>query len=611
VNRVTTLHSIRERLFHRRHETRRLPKTVALATLDRIIKDLEGLNHSTERDFLAVGEKLSIFRSTARQISSDMALVAELISGEHANNAAQALTITLVHSRQTGARIEQSCQALTSVRELSSQLQRGFAGLPNMVSIFRTLCTMTRIETSRLGGEGADLSHLTAEVRPLSESIQSSGERVIEASGRLDQEVQSAIRTGEELRIAQNKELPALIASVLDSLGELEQRRQLALESSSRQAAQYTAICQALEGVVESIQFHDITRQQVEHVAGALRQLRSAWTTGGESRDPRVGDSRAVLTLQSSQLAEAARIFASSVEQLQGDLASIAQRMESASESIRALTGISGDDRDSFFLKMENQFSAILKMLGACQAAQAEMDSTGSGLEQTIATMRDSVAEIRGTEIQIQRISTNATIRATHLGAAGVALNKIAEVMQRLALESNANTEQVAAMLDQMTGAAARVSGPENDAPGAKTVTPGVAEQMQQAIGELHGSSESSFRRVDEIAGLGSQLAQDIAAIRASFQAGRIFEETVDRARADLKTLGAHDGPASLEALGADATQHLEALAQTYTMQRQRDVHRSIVQAASISGATSVPAVRPPPSEVSGDAGLGDNVELF
>ncbi len=62
------------------------------------------------------------------------------------------------------------------------------------------------------------------------------------------------------------------------------------------------------------------------------------------------------------------------------------------------------------------------------------MDATATGLQETIGRMRSAVDQIRGTEIQIQRISTNATIRATHIGAGGVALNKIAEVMQHLAL---------------------------------------------------------------------------------------------------------------------------------------------------------------------------------
>jgi len=85
------------------------------AGVERVARDLESLNRSTERDFLAVGEKLMEFRSTARRIASDMAALTELISGEQARNASRALNRTLDHSREMDARIGRSGQALVRV----------------------------------------------------------------------------------------------------------------------------------------------------------------------------------------------------------------------------------------------------------------------------------------------------------------------------------------------------------------------------------------------------------------------------------------------------------------------------------------------------------------
>jgi hypothetical protein len=180
----------------------------------------------------------------------------------------------------------------------------------------------------------------------------------------------------------QLQEMPALISNVIESLRLFEERRQLAMESSRRQAAQYAAVSQAIDDLVGSIQFHDITRQQVEHVVQALRHLRNSWRSGHGVEGSSSLDTRSILTLQSSQLAEAARTFASSIERMQGDLENIGARVENASEAVQALMGFSGSDQDSFFAKMEGQFAAILKMLGTCSAAQAEMDSTAPGLEE-------------------------------------------------------------------------------------------------------------------------------------------------------------------------------------------------------------------------------------
>ncbi len=576
----------------------------AARTVGRLIGELETLNRSTERDFLAVGEKLMSFRSSALQIASDMAVVIELISGEHGREASHALSRMLDHSKQIDARIGQSTQALARVQDLAGRMQSSFSGLPNMVSMFQTLCTLTRIETSRLGGAGADLSHLTAEVRPLSESIQSSGAGVIEITLLLGQEIQAAIRSSSELQNTQLKEMAALISGVIGSLGSFEERRKLALESSDLQAAQYAAVCEAINDLVGSIQLHDITRQQVEHVIESLRQFRITAENpdGGMS----ASGARTILTLQSSQLADAARVFAASIERIEHDLESIAARLESATETVSALMGVSGNEQSSFFLEMESQFSAILNVLGACTAAQAKVDSTAAGLEETIGRMRASVGEIRVTEIRIQRISTNATIRACHLGSAGGALNKIAEEMQRLAQESNTTTEEVALTLDEMSTAAG-YEGPGHPGLEAESMTNQVANEMRHALGELHSSSESSFSRVNHIAALSSQLAADIAVVRGGFSAGRVFAEVVARVRCELQEVGAHAEGALLEEPGIAASEHLEHLAKTYTMQSQHDVHQSIVAGTGMPVAVAQTISKAPPAE--GD--LGENVDLF
>lgn len=576
-------------------------------TAGQIIRDLENLNRSTERDFLAVGEKLMEFRSTARQIAADMAVLTELISGEQGRNASQALAGMLEHSQEMDARIGQSGQAWGQVRDLSGRIRLAFAGLRNTVSVFRTLCTLTRIETARLGTSGDGFGDLAAEVRPLSELIQSSGEGVIESSSRLDQSVQSAIRSGSDLRARQLQELPALIAGVIQGLQSFEERQQRAAESTARQAAQYEALSKAVDGVVQSIQFHDITGQQIEHVAQALRQLRSESGSGRGSRDSLPEEARAILSLQSSQLAKAAGIFASSIERIERDLESIAARVQEMAEASRALMGISGDDQDSFFLRMEGHFTAILRMLSSCAAAQAEMGSMAAGLEETIGRMRDSVAEIRGIEIRLQRTAVNAVIRAARIGATGNALNVIAEGIQRLALDSNANTEDAAGTLEAMSEAARRVSGGSGGAASdARGSTNEVIERMRRAILELHSSSESSFSRVNQIAASGAGLAAAIGAARGGFSAGALFAQVVHRARGELERIGAQAGDGPLESAGAAATEQLEGLAKRYTMQTEREVHESVARGSAIAEALAAP-----PGTAIGDGDLGDNVELF
>jgi len=112
---------------------------------------------------------------------------------------------------------------------------------------------------------------------------------------------------------------------------------------------------------------------------------------------------------------------------MERDLESIAVRAQDMAQASRELAGISTDDQDSFFLRMEADSRPSSRCSTICTTAQADMQSTAQKLEEIIAGMQNSVAEIRGIEIRIQRIATNATIQATHIGAAGDASTSLPE----------------------------------------------------------------------------------------------------------------------------------------------------------------------------------------
>ena len=558
-----------------------------------VIANLEKLNRSTEQDFLAVGGKLMQFRSAAGQISSDMAALSELISGEPGRKACEALNSLLEHSRQMDARIERGGQALSGVSDLSTRLRQAFSGLPNRVSVFRTLCTLTRIETTRLGSAGVDFGNLAEEVKPLSERIQSGGESVLGTASELDRDVQSALKKGSDLQAKELKDLHALIANVLDSLNSFEERRRRAREMSTQQASQYAAVCDAIDELVRSVQFHDITRQQVEHIAKALRECNAS-----------AGDIRVILGLQASQLAEAARVFASSVASIERNLDAIAVRVRDMAEASRTLMGMSEDDQDSFFREMEGALSSILAAAGASNATECQIGEIGVRLRETVCRMRESIAETRGTEISIERIAINATIRATQIGAAGNALNVVAEVMRGLALDSNRNTEDVAGALDSMLEAVNRLYGGRGEEQDAQEER--IFDETRSAILELHSSSDQSSRRLNQIVALGARLASDIGSLRSGFAAGRMFAEVAERTRSTLERIGAETGQVSAENAGSETARQLEHFAKTYTMQRQRDVHESVLAGAAMAVAPTEAARAP-----AGETELGANVELF
>jgi len=562
--------------------------------LAKTITDLQSLNGNTEREFLAIGGKLTEFVGGARRLSTDMAAL-EQIFQEQDRQASEVLGRVLERSREMEARAATGDQALSAVRDSARQIGRTFRGFQDTVASFQVLGSLTRIETARLGASGTEFGYLAAEVATLTQSIEASGQRIQEASSALHRQMQDALTQVTGLRASVLDQLPRLIADVTGGMRSVEERHRRAIDVFLRQAAEYKEVSGAFEDLISAVQFHDITRQQIEHVVEALARLRAEG-----SAEP-----RPVLALQASQLLHAEQVFGSSVGRIEHDLEGIAARVREMAGTSQKLLGTSANEQASSVQQLESRLKAILQALATCEQGETETQGVVTRLGETVARMRDSVAEMREIEIRIRRIALNATIRAVQIGDAGNALNVLADVMLRLAADSAKLTDAVAESLDGIAGAASRLSDGRTAGDGAESATRSILSGMTTAISELHASSEAGIVRLNQITAIGARLGDQIQGARASFSAGAMFTETILGARSSLEKMCAQYTPS-----GADLTVHeLDDFAARYTMQAERDVHASVTAGNGSLAPEGQPPDRDQPEQETSE--FGANVELF
>lgn len=401
------------------------------------------------------------------------------------------------------------------------------------------------------------------------------------------------------------------------SLESLDDRHRRAIEISLQQAAEYKEVSAAIEDLSTALQFHDITSQQIEHVASALKRLRTEFPEGGRSHSGAPPNTPGVWKLQSSQLAHAEQIFGSSVRRIESDLDSLAGRMRKMAETGKTLMGLSADEQDCFLLQMEDHFKAISKIAGTCAAAEAETQATLAELTGALGRMRESVSKICEIEICIRRIAINATIRAVQIGDAGAALHVIADVMQRLADDSKRITDKVDEALDAISDTANRLSDGSGWVRSSEhSEADEVLADMGTAILELHSASASSFSCLNQITALSARLGDDIQSVRAGFSAGTLLAEGVSRARQALEEIGDRAGMAPSGSSTVPAEGHLDDFAAHYTMQAERDVHESVATGAAVprlQAESRDGSVAPAEGVKTGtdEEDFGDNVELF
>lgn len=557
------------------------------ATLTRVIADLDNLNRNTEQDFLKIGGKLAGFIATLDVISSGLASLTGVISRQHGSRASQALTGALGCSTEMAERAEKDKTLLGKIHHEAKRLSHTLSGFQGTVSTFHTLGVLTRIETARLGGAGGGFGALADEVKLLTENVQARIESALDTGAQLIPQIEGAMQGISALEEGQAKDLPSVISGVQARLSSLRDAQIRVQHSSVRLGSEYRKISEDFQELVVSLQFHDITRQQVEHVNDVLRRLCSQPPQAGQ---PGLAG---ILALQSSQLAGAVETFASSTASISRSLDDIAARVGKMSEECVALTGISDDEKNSFFTQMEEGCAAILASFSRCAANEAATRDTSGSLRQTIAKMRGSVDEIREIEIHMQRMALNGSISAAHIGAPGDTLGVLAGAMQQLALDSHDLSDSLVETLNTMSDAATSLS----ERAGLDSAC---VDSLSQAVAELHSSTEESGVQVAQIVASAVRLREELSAAGESFSVGALFAQAAGSARELLHKVIEQHPSSSPQGSLADFATH-------YTMQAEHDVHRSVT--AGMTG--TPPESETPVCETPVEEELGENVEFF
>jgi hypothetical protein len=567
--------------------------------------DLELLNHNTEQDFLKIGTKLAGFMEAVNLISSELSALAGLITGEQGRGASDALTAALDLSAEIGKRSEDGKGELAGMRQEADRFRRTLAEFQKTISRFHTLEVLTRMETVRLRTAGSDFGNLADDMKSLAGEVHAHLQSALDMAALLIIPMENALRDIRALEEGPSRDLPAVMSRVQANLSSFRKIQERVHGSVLRLRTKSDAISAAFTKVVISIQFHDITRQQVEHVVEVLGRLSEA------PSQPK--GAAAALKLQSSQLADAARKFGTSVASVGSNLDEVAAHVLEMVEESQTLSNSSALEKDSFLLPMAQGCTAILDNLTLCGETETAVEVISSRLSEPIGRMRESIEGIQEIEIQMRRMALNANIRAAHIGVAGNALIVLSGNMQELAGDCAQRTGCLLEGLGSMRSAAIRLSGQrESSAVHLRGDQERCMNGLRAAVADLHSSSESSLVQTALIADGGARLREELAATRESFSIGVLFSEAICRARASLDRIAGEiqETPES-HSLGGGA-EALEEFATNYTMQSERDVFQNAAVPASDAASPRVEpseSLLPEPGQEPGDAG-GD-VEFF
>lgn len=585
-----------------------------------LLPRLSGVIKDREEDFLRLGSTVFGINSQAGAFSSaarDMASSA----GEGALQAA----VAELHERAGEARAifssassEEQLQGVTEVMGLIRNLAQAMEQFGPLVQTLKVLEITTRIESARLGSAGAGFTTLADDVKALSKVIAEHAGKIDEHSRLLMNQV-AAVRDRGRLQLAaQERVVEEMFASLFAGIDKLEAMRADSIALVRDLAKGSRQVAESMGQVIESVQFHDITRQQVEHVEEILGQA-----VDEVERLPRESSDtpglaawvRDVLRLQAPQLRQTEEMFRQAVDGLIGNLGDIAGNIDGLQGRITAVAYADQSGGASILDAIRNQIARVMDAMHATGDEVSGMSRSMAGMAQTIATVGTFVRGIEDIGEEIELIALNARVKAAHTGEQGRTLGVIAMEIQNLSMDARNRTGKVAEILTRISAVAERLSELARASDVAERVG-GIEARFEAVLDRLAGLDSDLGMSIEHLSKLGQGLVGQIRALTSSIR----FHEAVSPQLLGLEKeiSGLEDAfrPFAGALDAARQPEKLQAQLSRYTMDSERLVHLAVLgHQAAPSASDDVELFGDDNVELFGDDSVelfgDDNVELF
>ena len=576
--------------------------TSVAESLRNVSEKLKNLSTSTERDFLAVGGKLEAIMIRARQKAQTLAGLLDNVDGEQGQALASSLDQVTAWADGIGQGVSAE-MSLASLLKVVRSVSIPLWNLKSAVQILRAMGVTMRVEGVRLDSQSSDFEVLGREVGCLAVSADKKADVILDAAIILSRRLEHTQFTAARLGREQQEKLVRLMAECSAGLADL--RAEHTAIGNVSQSAQdgFQRVVTGIGHLVVNLQFHDSTRQRLDHVEEALMRLAADFA---EDSGAQAGSCVPALELQAAQLNDASRSFQTAVGQGRADLQELSETAAGFARMARQLSGNTSRIAGS---GMEDHFSTVGTAVADWSVSRDTLAEAANQALDACSRMSGMVFEVEAVGRHMFRLALNAEIQAFHMSSSGVVMVAVADNIRGVSRDASTNAAAVSRVLREVQTSAERLaSALGGDLSTQSREAGAMAPRIGEAAAELHARNGQSHLALQSIADDGDALAQEIAELREGLTADQVMTEVSSACLDCLETIAAAARKTSGD---PDSEQHaaiLHEALQSYTMRAEREVHESLMGVAAAPSEAVLPL--PAPSGV-GDTGLGDNVELF
>jgi hypothetical protein len=578
------------------------------STLNDLCKRLDGLVSSSETSFIDMGIKLKEFHQRAQGMCDKSNEMVGIMTSEGLSEAIEGLSSILKELKEFMDSPEQSFSRIVDVfnehvmtlKKVSSSLEE----FNMLVLNLSMLGFLTRVENAHLFTHNTGFASLTDDVRHLAQIIKEKSSQINSKSDSVLSFIDQAQGKVSDFQVIQREQIRIMMEKALINHRSLTNKHNTTSGSAQAIEQGTKKIASSIADIVMSMQFHDITRQQIEHVKEVLMSLCTRIKEGGHTTEEVAAFVRDVCSLQHAQIRQSKEELTNAVANIIHNLKTIVTSVGEIQKVTQNVASASETEGVSFMEEIDAGISSIVQSMRASSDEQAKISDTVNSTSEMVSEMSGFVRDIETLGLNLQLIALNARIKAAHLGQEGAVLDTISGGIYELSKNAREDTSRISGMLAQLVSLSSIFEKDYLDMQEGQIQSVDlIAGKLKDLLSSLQHIDDTVFTMLTELSGLGNSLMEDIedtaANIKVHEELQIMLEEVLDTIF-DIEQSARKICPTSQ----LDATSsYFTDIDNLYTMESEREIHMKHLKK------TSEPEIQDRPTTHLDE--LGENVELF
>jgi hypothetical protein len=586
---------------------------------------------SVEHRFLNLGESLQVLYADADRLAKSTIASVEAIGSMDDEKSSIRYTDTLV---------KDALNELKSCRiDISNSLRNIDSGLDQLGKLC-TICSVIEktgvslnvvglniaVESSRSLEARDSFGVFSQEIRGLSSKISEISKNILEDSSRTRSEqltAQSKIKSGLKQFDNLHTDAEQVVRSALDEIQSIMQLSKRIFDKANQRSQ---AISDLVGEVVVAIQFHDISRQKIEHIVMALEDIqriqKGEFSEITDKNFPVYGCTHKILEIQAAQLQEVISGILIAHDKCRNAFDGLVTEVESLVKETAVFS-----ENESADAKLKERIESLKvgmdrlsELMNQGRKLDAQTGATTGRVADTAAQLSEYIDEVRNISRELHLKALNAIVKSDRLKSEGYALEILAQEVSRLSIQSNGFVSDVVDILQSLVAVSLDLELDLESAKETDIMPPADIDHGGKGIAENYERC-----REDAVLTLEKSQALKTAVLQTKDELFFLSDlaESLNGLLTDLHAKTAIVVP-WIEKNTVDAREQIDRIASRYTMDSERLVHHrhlgksdesDIIDSDPISPVTKRRNKRlDSPREAtlkSTDEDLGDNVELF